>query len=763
MEIDIYRKIVESSPEFICTFLPDTTITFANEALCRTLETERNELPGRHFFELIPEGEIVPAREKIASLTPESPSGSHCMVFPLSNGEEYVVQWNIQGHFSPQGELQEVHAFGRDDSERAKANALLAKGARREKLAAQIISDYAFCKNWNEFDTITDRTLKLLGAENQADRANLFRFSADRVSKTHEWCAPGVPSQKELLQGLSRRTCDWWIETIERDGAFYFLDPKELPVRLRVGKGSIEKLNIRLLAVFPLEAEGRLKGVLSLENFSKYMLSPETDFPLLTSISRVIGKTVALLEAEEELRAAKDMYRDIVERQSELIIRIAPDWKISFCNHAFARYFGKSPDDFVGKDIATMVPEGFEHLRKLTPQSPECTSERQVLMPDGSARWQVWHDIAFFDGKGVLKEIQAVGWDITELVTAQQAHENERKRALTLFENSPEGILASWDGVRIHEVNRAFCRMTGLHRDEVIDRSLQEMFSPGVRASSLNIERLLARTSSGESAVEEGTLARKNGKRLFLSLLALPIPDAGEREKGMYIFFRNLTALKEKEAQLLANIEKLNATFFQTVEVLAQTVESRDPYTAGHQRRTALLSFEIARRMGLDEKVCQGIYLAAAIHDVGKISVPSEILSRPGRLLEVEFSLVRTHAEEGYNILKKVDFPWKIPEIVRQHHERLDGSGYPHGLKGDEILLEAKIIAVADTVEAMASHRPYRASLGIEAPLRFIEEGKGRLFDKAVVDACRNLFSERGSFEELNAVAEFLNKDNGSE
>ncbi len=160
--------------------------------------------------------------------------------------------------------------------------------------------------------------------------------------------------------------------------------------------------------------------------------------------------------------------------------------------------------------------------------------------------------------------------------------------------------------------------------------------------------------------------------------------------------------------------------------------------------------------MGLDDEVCRGIYLAAAIHDIGKIGIPSEILSRPGKLLDIEFALVKTHAEEGYNILKKVDFPWDIAEIVRQHHERLDGSGYPRGLRGDEILLEAKIIAVADTVEAMASHRPYRPSQGIDAALRFIEEEKGRFFDETVVDVCRNLFAEGGSFEELDAVAEFL-------
>ena len=751
-----YKDIVESSPDFICCFLPDTTVIFANEALCGTLEAERSELLGRPFIEMIPADEIAPAKEKIASLTPENPTGFHRMVFPLSNGNEYIVHWNIRGRFTEQGDLLEVHAFGRDDSERATANALLAKGAERAKLAARIISDYAFCKSWSQFERTTERALEMLGMENRANRANIFQISVDRVGKTHEWCAPGVPSQKELLQGLSRKTCDWWINTIEKEGSFYFTDPNELPERPHTGKTTIEHLNIRSLAVFPLEAEGRLKGVLSLENFPVGVLSPEVDFPLLASVSRVIGKTMALLEAEDELRAAQNMYRDIVEKQSELIVRIAPDWTINFCNHAYARFFGKTPDEIVGKKLEQVSSSNFDHLSKLTPESPEYVLEKQVVAPDGSVRWQIWHGIAFFDVKGVLKEIQAVGWDITELTMAQRAHENERKRALAIFENSPEGILASWDGVRIDEVNQAFCRMTGFSRDELLGRSLREVLSPEKSAHSLNLERLWKSIGVGESFVDEAILSTKAGGRLFLSLLVLPVPEAGEQGKGAYVFSRNMTALKEKETQLLANIEKMHSTFFQTVELLAQIVESRDPYTAGHQRKTALLSLEIARRMGLDDAVCQGLYLAAAIHDIGKVGIPSEILSRPGKLLDIEFTLVKTHAEEGYNILKKVDFPWRIAEIVRQHHERLDGSGYPHGLKGDALLIEARILAVADTVEAMASHRPYRASLGIEAALLFIEEGKGRLFDEAVVDACRGVFAEVGSFEELSAVAEFL-------
>jgi len=744
-------KIIESSSDFFCTFLSDSTLTFVNDTFCRAIEMDRDALLGRPFIEKISAKEATPFMEKIASLSPEAPSGSYRLAFPLSNGERCGVRWNIQGRFSPQGELIEVHAFGRDDSERERANELLAKGARREKLAAQIISDYTFCKSRREFDEITESTLELLGKENQADRANLFQFSADRVSKTHEWCAPGVSSLKERLQNLPAAKGSWWVDDIRNNGTFYFPDPESLARRSGETWQQLEALKIHSLAGFPVVAEGRLMGAISLDNTPKGVLSPETDFPLIASISRVIGKTLALLETEEDLQAAKNMYRDILEKQSELIVRFTPDLTITFCNHAYARYFGGEPEYFIGKNLRTLFPENFDHLSKISLESPNSTTEKRIVMPDGTERWHAWHDTGLFDAKGVLKEIQAVGWDMTELMTAKQAHANERKRSLALFENSPEAILASWDGVRIDEANRAFYRMTGLSEIDVIGRPLREILFPGTPENSLNIERLLNRANSGEPVLEEGTLEARSGK-LFLSLLLLPVRSSAKNGRGVYLFFRNLTALNEKENQLLTSMKKLRAAFSQTVEVLALAVEGRDPYTAGHQKRTALLSLAIARRMGLDEEICEGIYLAAAIHDVGKITVPTEILSRPGKLHDIEFALVKTHAEEGYRILKKVDFPWRIAETVRQHHERLDGSGYPQGLKGDDILLEAKIVGLADTVEAMGSHRPYRPSLGIEAALRFVEEGKGTIFDEEAVDVCRILFAEGFSFEEETVI-----------
>lgn len=189
---------------------------------------------------------------------------------------------------------------------------------------------------------------------------------------------------------------------------------------------------------------------------------------------------------------------------------------------------------------------------------------------------------------------------------------------------------------------------------------------------------------------------------------------------------------------------QLKANMLAFVTAIASTVEARDPYTAGHQRRTAHLASAIAREMRLPEELIEGLKLACAVHDIGKNKVPAEILCKPGRLDDLEFGLIKRHPQTGYDILKTIDFPWPIAQTVLQHHERLNGSGYPQGLRSEAILLEAKILAVADVVEAMISHRPYRPGLGVEAALNEIAEYRGSRFEPAAVDACLTLFREGG-------------------
>lgn len=200
---------------------------------------------------------------------------------------------------------------------------------------------------------------------------------------------------------------------------------------------------------------------------------------------------------------------------------------------------------------------------------------------------------------------------------------------------------------------------------------------------------------------------------------------------------RSRVARLQAEAKLRESLER-------TIEAIAATVEARDPYTAGHQRRVAKLAAAIASEMGLPPAQVEGIHFGALIHDLGKIQVPAEILAKPTHLSRIEFELIKQHPQAGYDILKAIDFPWPVGQMVLQHHERLDGSGYPQGLKGDEIALESRILAVADVVEAVATHRPYRPSMGIDAALREISARRGLWFDEAAVDACLRLFKERG-------------------
>jgi HD-GYP domain-containing protein (c-di-GMP phosphodiesterase class II) len=188
----------------------------------------------------------------------------------------------------------------------------------------------------------------------------------------------------------------------------------------------------------------------------------------------------------------------------------------------------------------------------------------------------------------------------------------------------------------------------------------------------------------------------------------------------------------------------LRESLEQTIQILADTVEERDPYTAGHQRQVAKICTRIATELGLSADRIHGLHLAASIHDMGKIGIPAEILSKPRRLTATEFDLVKEHARIAFNILKDVSFPWPIAKIIEQHHERIDGTGYPFGLTSDELLLESRILAAADVVEAMASHRPYRPALGIEAALSEITAQRGITLDAQVVDACLRIFLEHG-------------------
>jgi len=289
-------------------------------------------------------------------------------------------------------------------------------------------------------------------------------------------------------------------------------------------------------------------------------------------------------------------------------------------------------------------------------------------------------------------------------------------------------------------VNPAAAEMLGYTSEELVGQHWTIVVPPDQQPI---IEAADERRKRGEADRYEVELVRKDGERLSVLISGIPRFEDG-RFVGTLAVFTDITERKRAEEELRRSYAQLRRTLERTIQVVISTIEMRDPYTAGHQRRVTQLACAIARELGLPEEEIEGLRMAGLVHDLGKISIPAEILSKPGKLGPIEWTMIKAHPQIGYDVLKAVEFPWAVAETVLQHHERIDGSGYPLGLSGEKILMKARILAVADVVEAMSSHRPYRPALGIDEALEEIERNKGILYDPEVVDACVNLFTKKG-------------------
>jgi PAS domain S-box-containing protein/putative nucleotidyltransferase with HDIG domain len=307
-------------------------------------------------------------------------------------------------------------------------------------------------------------------------------------------------------------------------------------------------------------------------------------------------------------------------------------------------------------------------------------------------------------------------------------------------------FFATTDSIIVHDLdgkcvyaNEHACQFYGYNEEELFRMSLDELNAPEqadiVKAkiaeltekSQLTFESVHVRKDKASAPVEISShIIESGGRKLIVSA----IRDISERK-------RTAEELRQTSLRLQRAIEG-------AINAVALTTEIRDPYTAGHQHRVAKLACSIGRELGLSEEQIEGVRVAGTLHDIGKIYVPAEILSRPGRLRQNEINLIKDHAQVGYDLLSAIEFPWPVAQIVLQHHERINGSGYPFGLSGDEILVEAKIMSVADVVEAMASHRPYRPALSIEEALLEILQQRGVLYAPEAVDACIKVFTQKG-------------------
>jgi PAS domain S-box-containing protein/putative nucleotidyltransferase with HDIG domain len=334
--------------------------------------------------------------------------------------------------------------------------------------------------------------------------------------------------------------------------------------------------------------------------------------------------------------------------------------------------------------------------------------------------------------------------DITEFKNAEETLRHSEKNFRNLFENAVAGIYQSTPEGHIINANEAFAKMFGFNSVAEIISKITDIGTQ-LYANKEDREELIGILAKQEIVESREVKMRYcNGKDLWLSLSLHGVKDNSDKLLRIEGVCVDITDRKQAEEGLKRSFQKLRKTVDSSIQAIAAISETRDPYTAGHQKQVAKLASAIAKEMGFRKEKIEGIYVAGILHDIGKINIPTEILSKPGKLSEIEMSLIKTHPKIGYEILKTLELPWAICPSVLQHHERIDGSGYPSGLLSKDIHIEAKILAVADVVEAMSSHRPYRPALGIGKALDEIAKNKGILYDPDVVNACYTLFYEKG-------------------
>ncbi len=342
------------------------------------------------------------------------------------------------------------------------------------------------------------------------------------------------------------------------------------------------------------------------------------------------------------------------------------------------------------------------------------------------------------------RELQKLNEKLQQEIIERKQAEEEIRRLKDFNEgivhNMAEGIAVEDATGHIIFINPAAAALLGYSPKELLGQHWTVIVPhdqhPSVRAAS-------ERHMHGETDRYELQLVRKDGTQVPVLVSGSPQIENG-RFAGTLSVFTDITEHKQVEEELQQSLERLGRTFDETVNALASAIKTRNPYAAGHQRRVTQLACAIAKEMSLPEEQIEGLRVAGLIHDIGKINVPFEILSNPDELTEFEYGMIKAHPKIGYDILKAVEFPWPVAEIVLQHHERMDGSGYPQGLSGEEIMLEARILGVADVVDAMAAHQPYRSALGIYKALEEISQNRGVLYDPGVVGACLKLFKQKG-------------------
>ncbi|MDD5647709.1 MAG: PAS domain S-box protein, partial [Dehalococcoidia bacterium] len=414
-------------------------------------------------------------------------------------------------------------------------------------------------------------------------------------------------------------------------------------------------------------------------------------------------------------------------------------------NDRLCQIYGYSRDEVLGRQFFDFIHP--EDRNRIVNDFMEAVAKAQTLpaiefrglRKDGSVIWLFTSPSALVI-EGQLAGFSVIIQDITSLKQAEEALKESEQRYRSLFHHNPAMTYSIDRQGYFTSINAAAQKVSGYSEEEALKMHFSQLVPP---ENMEIVKQHYEGSLRGEPQSYETAFITKDGRKIDVNVTGIPIIIDGNTI-GVYGITEDITGRKKAAEDLRVALEKVSSTLDGTIEAIAMMSELRDPYTAGHQRMVSQLAVAIAEQLGLEQDRVQDLAVAGLLHDVGKVYVPSEILSKPGKLTSLELGLAKAHAEASYNIVRSIKFSGPIAHIVWQHHERIDGSGYPQGLVGDQIMLEAKILGVADVVEAMVSHRPYRPALGLDKALDEIVRNRSILYDAQAVDACLLLFNEKG-------------------
>jgi PAS domain S-box-containing protein/putative nucleotidyltransferase with HDIG domain len=552
------------------------------------------------------------------------------------------------------------------------------------------------------------------------------------VRAAHRPC-PDAPELPPFPLGGERGIT---VAVVRSAAPIYLPDVSKDPRYVDSGMGSRSELCV------PLRVGGRAIGALSVES-SRPDAYDDADRQLLLVLADRAAVAIENARLFGNVQRSERLYRTILESSADAIVSLDHDMQVTGWSAGAEQMLGYTKDEILGKSHSLLVPDQAEDAEARVSEAVRChgfvrSLETKRLAKEGRL---VEVELSMTD-LGSDLGYTVILRDITDRKRAEDELRRLKEFHERIVQNMAEGIAVEDRDGRIEYVNPAAAALLGYDPAELTGRHWKRVIA---RECWVTVAEARARRVEGTSDAYEVELIRKDGTRVPVLVSGSPrFVDGGFA--GTLAVFTDISEHRRAQQELRASVERLRAAKEGIIQAMTCTIEARDPHTAGHQRRVAELACAIARELGLPEDRVEGIRMAALIHDIGKIYAPAEVLSKPGRLSDLEFGLIKTHPQVGYDILKGIDFPWPVARVVLQHHETLDGCGYPLGLAGDEILLEARILGVADVIEAMSSHRPYRPALGLDRAMEQILEGRGTLYDADVVDCCLRILKE-GEFE----------------